>query len=122
VRGNCTYCRREMHHTFDMQSMQRLTYDHWMPRKLGGKDNVHNTVACCYACNQMKGDMHPDEWQIVMRDIPEWWRLADYRGPRGAQLVKAMRECGFDFDPKSNGQPYTEWWSHKAPPAKRMAA
>lgn len=86
------------------------TVDHVMPRILGGSNARSNLVRCCYDCNQLKGGMHPKEWAIVMRDIPEWWRLAKMKGPRGTELAKAMRECGFDFSPASNGQPYEAWW------------
>ena len=54
--------------------------------------------------------MLPDEWRVVMRDITQWWRLSKMKGPRGRQLVKAMYECGFDFNLLSNGQPPEIWW------------
>ena len=98
--GNCHWCGRQFEY---------LTVDHVLPRALGGGNSSENKVRACIQCNALKGDMHPDEWKIVMRDIPEWWRLARMRGPFGSQLVKAMQECGFSFDPRSNGQPYEQW-------------
>ena len=104
--ASCFYCRRKM---CDDDPYLRETRDHYMPRsQVGGIEN--NTVYACFACNQVKGDMHPDFFKIVMRDIPEWWRLAEMRGPRGRRLVAAMIECGFVFDRHNNGEPYEEWW------------
>jgi hypothetical protein len=88
-----------------------LTIEHVIPRSRGGSNRRENRVAACRACNELKGDMLPTEWAIVMRDIPQWWRLAAMRGPRGAQLSQAMREAGFDFNLASNGLPYEEWWN-----------
>ena len=101
----CHWCLRTAGHAGPM------TVEHVIPRSRGGSNRRENKVWACFACNNLKGDMMPAEWAVVMRDIPQWWRLGKMRGPRGAQLAKAMRECGFDFNLASNGQPYEEWWA-----------
>lgn len=102
----CHYCRRKMD---DADPYLRETQDHYYPRCQGPR--AFNLVPACYACNQVKGDMHPNFFKIVMRDIPEWWRLAKMRGPRGRNLWAAMMQAGFDPHPESNGQSYEEWWT-----------
>jgi len=38
-----------------------LTLDHVVPRSRGGHSSWENLVACCYECNNRKGDRTPDE-------------------------------------------------------------
>jgi len=37
------------------------TIDHVLPRSRGGTSSPNNLVACCFKCNQRKGDKTPDE-------------------------------------------------------------
>lgn len=39
-----------------------MTYDHFVPRSLGGPTNVENGRTACKNCNLLKGDMKPDDW------------------------------------------------------------
>jgi len=50
----CQYCgaRREL---------PELNYDHVVPRVRGGKTVWENIVSSCYACNDRKGQMTPEE-------------------------------------------------------------
>ncbi len=107
---SCHWCGREM---LVGDKMRHPTRDHVLPRSGPGKGVMRNVVWACYACNNLKGNMHPEFWKCVMRDIPEWWRLADMKGPRGVNLVEAMKDCGFSFNPMHNGQPYEEWWHNR---------
>lgn len=43
-----------------------LTYDHWVPQKLGGKTTLENGVAACRPCNKAKGHMTPRRWREWM--------------------------------------------------------
>lgn len=113
----CYWCNRQM--TNDFWCMRRRTRDHVIARDLGGTSRKTNVVFACFACNNLKGEMTLKEWHIVRRDIPEWWRLAEYRGPRGKWLVAAMKEEGFDFSLTSNGQPYEAWWETKPAPTRQ---
>lgn len=46
------------------------TVDHVTPRSRGGRSTWLNTVACCYNCNQKKGDRTPAEAGMVLRIQP----------------------------------------------------
>lgn len=51
----CQYCG-------DRFKSNELTFDHVIPRTLGGQTNYENIVACCVSCNTRKGsrqDMKP---------------------------------------------------------------
>jgi len=49
-----------------------LTLDHVVPRWRGGRSSWENLVACCYQCNNHKGDRTPEEagLQLVRRPRP----------------------------------------------------
>ncbi len=47
----CVYCHSET----------ELTFDHVIPRRLGGKTTWKNIVAACSSCNLKKGGRHPKE-------------------------------------------------------------
>ncbi len=49
-----------------------LTLDHVVPRSRGGRSSWENLVACCYGCNNRKGDRTPEEagLQLVRRPRP----------------------------------------------------
>ncbi len=46
------------------------TIDHVLPRSRGGKDTWENLVACCLACNNIKGDRTPQEMRWELRLVP----------------------------------------------------
>ena len=79
----------------DHDPFRAPTRDHVHPKSRRWGDQSNRIVWACYACNQMKGDMSLDAWRRVMEEVPEWWRLAEKRGPRGRQLHQAMIVCGF---------------------------
>lgn len=89
----CVYCGRAI---VPDDPMRQPTRDHIHPKALGGSNSYRNLVWCCFACNNLKGDMTLREWHVVMQKVPEWWLLADKKGPRGKNLLTAMAECGFD--------------------------
>jgi 5-methylcytosine-specific restriction endonuclease McrA len=47
--GRCQYCSRRV-------SSSTFTLDHVFPKCKGGKTSWENVVACCYECNQKKGN------------------------------------------------------------------
>ncbi len=53
-RNTCQFCSR----TFPASE---LTLDHVLPRSRGGRSSWENLVACCYKCNNSKGDRTPEE-------------------------------------------------------------
>ena len=74
-RKRCTYCKRELTRASSPSGLA-FTKDHVMPRALGGV----KTVPCCRTCNQMKGDMHPNEWRAFTEANPGWWRTHEQKG------------------------------------------
>ena len=64
-RNTCQFCGR----TFPAAE---LTLDHVVPRSRGGHSSWENLVACCYQCNNDKGDRTPEEagLHLVRRPRP----------------------------------------------------
>lgn len=60
----CQYCRATL-------TAAKLTLDHVTPRSRGGKSTWENLVACCYTCNNRKGDKTPGEARMVLARQPK---------------------------------------------------
>ena len=45
------------------------TVDHVIPSSLGGTNTIGNKVICCYRCNNLKGNMMPEEFVTRFADI-----------------------------------------------------
>ena len=90
ARGVCTYCRRIT--TMDPGPAGSLTatVDHIIPVSKGGaaRDRANLALACA-ACNNLKADMLPAEWEAFMADRPRWWL-------RGARPRPAARKETFE--------------------------
>lgn len=56
----CSYCG----------SPDELTFDHVIPRRLGGKTSWTNITAACSKCNLKKGGRLPDEARMYPRQKP----------------------------------------------------
>lgn len=56
--GHCFYCKRQ----FEPTPLRKQTRDHVVPRSQGGPNHKSNIVACCWECNNRKGDMPADEF------------------------------------------------------------
>ena len=63
--NTCQFCGRPF-------AAAELTLDHVVPRSRGGRSSWENLVACCYQCNNRKGDRTPEEagLQLVRRPRP----------------------------------------------------
>jgi len=62
--GNtCQYCRFKF-------SAQNLTLDHVVPRSRGGDSTWENLVACCFGCNNRKGNRTPAEAAMPLTKQP----------------------------------------------------
>ena len=53
-RNTCQYCRAEL-------PPRSLTLDHVTPRSRAGTSTWENLVACCFPCNNRKGNRTPQE-------------------------------------------------------------
>lgn len=59
----CQYCGVKMR-------MSELTYDHVIPRSLGGKTTWTNIVTACESCNARKGGRTPAQAHMKLRSQP----------------------------------------------------
>jgi 5-methylcytosine-specific restriction endonuclease McrA len=77
-RYTCQFCARQF-------SSSELTLDHVLPRSRGGPTSWENLVACCYECNNRKGDRTPEEAGIRLERRPRPFTLHTSR-----QLMRLM--------------------------------
>lgn len=89
IKATCAYCGRALLHE-SARSVLARTRDHVVPKHLGGQ----RTVECCYACNQMKGDMTPEQWETFRLDTPNWtawYHITSFRGVRLFDYALSVR-------------------------------
>jgi 5-methylcytosine-specific restriction endonuclease McrA len=67
-RHTCQYCGTTL-------TTSELTLDHVIPRSQGGKSTWENLVACCYPCNNSKGDRTPEQAQLKLLRQPRPFNL-----------------------------------------------
>ncbi len=67
-RNTCQFCGR-------IFPAGELTLDHVLPRSRGGHSTWENLVACCYACNNRKGDRMPEEAGLRLQRRPRPFTL-----------------------------------------------
>lgn len=59
----CCYCGLHI-------PRHKITYDHVLPRSMGGKTVWENIVTCCERCNSVKGARTPGQAGMKLRKIP----------------------------------------------------
>jgi 5-methylcytosine-specific restriction endonuclease McrA len=62
--SECQYCGQEF-------KTHQLTFDHVIPRCLGGKTSWDNIVAACRKCNTVKGHKLPHQCGMIPRKTPK---------------------------------------------------
>ena len=62
-RNTCQFCGK-------IFPSSELTLDHVLPRSRGGRSTWENLVACCYRCNNTKGDRTPEEAGLKLARRP----------------------------------------------------
>jgi len=67
-RYTCQFCGRVF-------PASELTLDHVVPRSRGGHTDWDNLVACCHACNNLKGDRLPAEAGVELLRPPRPFTL-----------------------------------------------
>ncbi len=77
-RYTCQFCGRKF-------PAAELTLDHVQPRSRGGRSTWENLVACCYRCNNRKGDQTPEEAGLRLVRKPRPFTLHTSR-----QLMRLM--------------------------------
>lgn len=71
----CQYCGQQL-------PLKRLTYDHVVPRSLGGRTHWENIVMACRPCNGRKGRQTPEQAGMRLRKVPirpKWLPLLAFR-------------------------------------------
>jgi 5-methylcytosine-specific restriction endonuclease McrA len=61
--GACQYCQTKL-------LPRDLTLDHVMPKSRGGSSTWENLVACCFDCNNRKGNRTPREAGMPLARLP----------------------------------------------------
>jgi 5-methylcytosine-specific restriction endonuclease McrA len=61
--GKCQYCGNKV-------MRPEATYDHVVPRAIGGKTDWDNIVIACVPCNQRKGGRTPEQARMHLRTRP----------------------------------------------------
>jgi 5-methylcytosine-specific restriction endonuclease McrA len=77
-KNTCQFCAR-------IFTAPELTLDHVVPRSRGGRSSWENLVACCYQCNNRKGDRTPEEAGVKLVRRPRPFTLHTSR-----QLMRLM--------------------------------
>jgi 5-methylcytosine-specific restriction endonuclease McrA len=67
-RYTCQYCQRTA-------PSAELTLDHVVPRSRAGETTWENLVACCYHCNNRKGNRTPEEAGMRLARLPRPFSL-----------------------------------------------
>lgn len=89
--GQCQYCGNAVTHA-------EATYDHVVPRRLGGTTNWENIVISCRGCNQKKGGRTPEQAHMMLRSKPvRPKKLADNRWRLTFQWNSTMPPSWRDF-------------------------
>ena len=60
--GKCALCGKKI-------TYKELTLDHIKPIFVGGADELENIQASCYACNQFKSSIRPEDFEQKIIDI-----------------------------------------------------
>ncbi len=75
-KGRCQYCCSKL-------KAHEATYDHVVPRRMGGLTRWDNVVICCWSCNQKKGGRTPEQAGMRLllepvkpKSLPVTFRLA----------------------------------------------
>jgi 5-methylcytosine-specific restriction endonuclease McrA len=67
-RNTCQFCSLTL-------PASELTLDHVVPRSRGGRSSWENLVACCYPCNNSKGNRTPEEAGFALARRPRPFTL-----------------------------------------------
>ena len=73
-RCKCSYCDKPL-------TVSKVTYDHYIPKKRGGRKEWENIVCACMSCNVKKSDSEPvGEWTPRQKPFrPHYFQLVNNR-------------------------------------------
>ena len=93
--GICVYCEQPL-------TVREVTYDHVIPKRLGGRKVWENVVSACSRCNSLKGNHNPvGIWK------PKW---KPYK-PNYFQLLARRKKFPIMIDHESWKQFFSDWKS-----------
>lgn len=77
-----------------------MTYDHVVPKCIGGADNTSNTVTSCYWCNNAKASSSYDDFKKAMLDVGDVdvYRLTFVDKTRQHTFTHKLLKSGDVFD------------------------
>ncbi len=90
-RFTCQYCG------FMAGNGRELTFDHVIPRRLGGRTSWQNITAACPACNLKKGGRTPQEAHMNIRTKPYRPTLYDLQNIGRSYPPNYLHESWRDF-------------------------
>ena len=64
--GRCELCGQWL-------LLENMTLDHIVPLSMGGGESMENLQAACYACNQFKSNIFPDDFMDRIIKIFLYW-------------------------------------------------
>jgi 5-methylcytosine-specific restriction endonuclease McrA len=103
-RGTCQYCGLQA-------TSDKLTVDHVLPRRRGGKSCWANCVLSCVGCNGKKADRTPAEAGMELRPRPEMRQLFPANRARWHELYEPSWSAVF----KVNHDKIKESWKRFLP-------
>lgn len=88
----CAYCG-----TGGVGSTEKLTFDHVIPRRAGGKTSWENIVAACSPCNLKKGGRNPREARMPLKRPPQRPTMYELQAQGRRFPPKFLHESWLDF-------------------------
>ncbi len=90
----CAYCGAGGHGSGG-PATDRLTFDHVIPRRAGGKTSWENIVAACSPCNLKKGGRNPREARMPLRRPPQRPTMYELQAQAAASRRNSCMRAGW---------------------------
>jgi hypothetical protein len=83
---DCAYCGAKFNP--DIPALN-FSLDHFIPKTMGGANEITNLLPCCLRCNGSKAGHLPDEWYTKQPffSARRWEQIANHTGWVGAKAV-----------------------------------
>jgi len=88
--GTCQYCSKAV-------AQSEFTFDHVLPRKLGGKTTWENIVVACHPCNQKKKDRTLEQARMKLLSKPVRPKSLAGSPMQGMNITKDSPACWRDY-------------------------
>ena len=83
--GRCALCGRKI-------TLSEMTIDHIVPLDQNGKNCINNLQSTCYACNQFKSNIKPEDFMERITAIFMYQMGKKYRGKIRWKIVHKLLE------------------------------